>query len=211
MIDPGILKYAIEHTTVVDDLFTELERQTNLRTLYPRMLSGPYQGKFLEMISFLIKPKHILEIGTFTGYSTICLSRGLDEGGKVTTIEANAEYAAIAADFFTRAGIAGKVELVIGDALEVIPELNQSYDLVYIDAAKEQYSKYYELVFPLVKQGGFILADNVLWDGKVVDPDHSAEKETGGIVQFNEHVMSDDRVETILLTIRDGLMLTRKK
>ncbi|MBN1340383.1 MAG: class I SAM-dependent methyltransferase [Bacteroidales bacterium] len=210
MTDQKLLQYAQRHTAAPDALLTELERETNLKTLYPRMLAGAYLGKFLEMISRMIRPRYILEIGTFTGYSTICLSKGLADDGKMVTLEVNPEFAAIAAGYFSRAGIADRVEIRIGDALAIIPELHDNFDLVYIDAAKEQYTGYYERAYHKVRPGGFILADNVLWDGKVIDPAALNEKETNGIVRFNEHVAGDKRVERILLAIRDGLMLIRK-
>jgi len=174
------------------------------------MLSGPVQGRFLEMISRMIRPQRILEIGTFTGYSAICLAQGLAEGGVLHTIEAEAMYADLALEFFSKADLMEKIILHEGDALKIIPELDEIFDLVFIDAAKEHYCDYYDLVLDKVRKGGFILADNTLWDGKVLEEGGKGEPETRGIVAFNKLVQEDERVENVLLSLRDGVSVIRK-
>jgi predicted O-methyltransferase YrrM len=178
--------------------------------MYPRMLSGEVQGKFLEMISYMIRPQKILEIGTFTGYSAICLAKGLAEKGKLQTIEADPEIADFASGYFSKSGYADKIVQHIGNALEIVPKLGDIFDLVFIDADKENYLNYYKMVLPKLRKGGFILADNALWDGKVTKKSYYSEKETLGIREFNDHVQSDERVENVLVSIRDGIMMIRK-
>lgn len=211
MISKKLEAYASHMTTAEDPLLHELYRETHLKMMYPRMLSGALQGKMLEMLSHMIRPERILEIGTFTGYSAICLARGLKRGGTLNTIEINPEMVNFARTFFNRAGIADQVVQHTGAALEVIPTLTETWDLVFIDADKENYLAYYHLVMDQLKPGGFILADNVLWGGKVLDEQAKQDKETRGIVAFNEFVSRDDRVEQVLLTVRDGVLLLRKK
>jgi predicted O-methyltransferase YrrM len=182
------------------------------------MLSGPVQGRFLEMISRMIRPERILEIGTFTGYSAICLAQGLAEGGKLHTLEAEGAYAEIAREYFGKAGLTDRIILHEKDALQIIPELNEIFDLVFIDAAKELYIDYYKLVFDKVRKNGYILADNTLWDGKVLEAGRTGDKETWrqgdqetrGIIEFNKMVQEDERVENVLLSIRDGVSVIRK-
>jgi predicted O-methyltransferase YrrM len=210
MIEPGIEEYIESHTTPEPELLYELRRKTFLHTPYPRMLSGPVQGRFLEMISRMIRPARILEVGTFTGYSAICLAQGLAEGGRLHTIEAEGAYAEIAREYFDMAGLTEKIVLHESDALKVIPGLDEIFDLVFIDAAKEHYIDYFNLVFGKVRRGGFILADNTLWDGKVLEGERSGDVETRGIIAFNKLVQEDDRVENVLLSVRDGLMLVNK-
>lgn len=208
MIKKDYQEYADTHSSPDSELLNELYRETYLKTVYPRMISGSYQGKVLGMISHMIRPKTILEIGTFTGYSTICLSQGLPKDGKIHTIEVNPEMQDIFMKYFRKASIENDVVVHTGPALEIIPQLDETFDLVFIDADKENYLNYYNLVFEKVRMGGFILADNAFWDGKVIREDH--DKETRGITEFNEFVQNDPRVENVLLTIRDGLMLVRK-
>jgi predicted O-methyltransferase YrrM len=205
-----IEKYIKDHTTPEDDVLERLNRETHLRVLNPRMLSGHVQGKFLEMISRMICPERILEIGTYTGYSAICLARGLAQNGFLHTIEINPEPDEMAGKYFREAGLESKIIRHIGDALTLIPEMDIRFNLVFIDASKEHYSDYYHLVFDKVKPGGFILADNALWDGKVVLAKNSADKDTLGIMKFNDLVQQDKRVENVLLSERDGLMVIRK-
>jgi predicted O-methyltransferase YrrM len=159
----------------------------------------------------MISPARILEIGTFTGYSTICLSAGLAPGGMILTLEAEPAYAAIAREYFRKAGIDDRVRLLEGDALEIIPGLAEAFDLVFIDAAKEQYVDYYRAVFDKVRPGGFILADNALWDGRVLEGDAAKDSETRGIIRFNDEIQSDRRVENVLVSLRDGVMMIRKR
>lgn len=209
MIDSKIETYANDHSSTEDALLSELYRETHLKTVYPRMLSGPVLGKLLEMISRMIRPKRILEIGTFTGYATICMTRGLDANGLIHTIDVDPVMEDIYSKYFERAGITEQVHAHIGLASEVIPEIDETFDLVFIDADKENYPEYYELVFPKLRAGGFILADNVIWSGKVLDT--NPDKETIGIIQFNKKVQQDRRTDNVMLTLRDGLMLIRKK
>jgi caffeoyl-CoA O-methyltransferase len=210
MIDPHIEEYIENYTTMEPELLYELRRKTFLHTPYPRMLSGHVQGQFLRMISRMIRPERILEIGTFTGYSAICLAGGLAPGGKLHTIEADPSYAEIAREYFGKANLENRIVLHDGDALEIIPLLNETFDLVYIDAAKEHYSDYYNAVFEKVKPGGFILADNALWDGRVLEGESAKDPDTIGIISFNAEIHQDVRVENVLLSIRDGIMLIRK-
>ena len=174
------------------------------------MISGHYQGRLLSMISYMIHPSCILEIGTYTGYSAICLAEGLKEGGLIHTIEINVELEEIIKNNLTKAGIIDKVKLYIGNALEIIPELVFDFDMIFLDADKVNYLKYYELLVTNLKPGGIIIADNVLWSGKVV-AQNDQDKEARFLMQFNDYVISDIRVENILMPLRDGIMLIRKK
>lgn len=206
-----IENYILTHTSTEGPTLKELTRDTHIKTMFPRMLSGHLQGKFLEMISYMIKPETILEIGTFTGYSAICLASGLRHNGFLHTIEIDPEMNYIANQYFNKTGIQNKIIQHIGNALEIIPSLNHTFDLVFIDADKENYLNYYQLIFEKVNPSGFILADNALWDNKVILPDKKLDKETRGIIQFNSFVNKDDRVENMLLPLRDGIMILRKK
>jgi caffeoyl-CoA O-methyltransferase len=210
MIDPRIEEYIEQHSSPESELLHELNRKTFLDTPYPRMMSGQVQGRFLRMISLMIRPDRILEIGTFTGYSAIFLAGGLSPGGKLHTIEAEPAYAEIARGYFRKARLEDRIELHDGDALKIIPGLKETFDLVFIDAAKDHYSDYYRAVFDKVKPGGFILADNVLWDGRVLEGPSAKDTDTMGIIKFNEEIQKDTRVENVLVSIRDGVMLIRK-
>jgi caffeoyl-CoA O-methyltransferase len=210
-IDSKLDDYVCIHTSDEPQLLYELNRETHLKVLQPRMLSGHFQGRLLSMISKLISPENVLEIGTYTAYSTLCLLEGLKENGKITTIDINEELEDIVRKYIDKANAVEKIDYRIGDALEIIPSLNKTFDLVFIDADKSNYINYYNLVFDKVKSGGFILTDNVLWSGKVIQELKGDDLDTKIILEFNEMVKNDDRVETILLPIRDGLMLTRKK
>jgi predicted O-methyltransferase YrrM len=210
-IDQKLDDYVCLHTTEEDDLLKELNRQTHLKVLQPRMLSGHFQGRFLSMISKMIQPTSILEIGTYTGYSALCLAEGLKKGGKLTTIDKNAELEVFVRNFFEKSAYSENIEYVIADAMEYIPSINQSFDLVFIDADKGNYLNYYKLVIDMIPSGGYILADNVLWSGKVIDEKSMNDKDTKAIMEFNQFVMNDYRVENVLLPIRDGLFLMRKK
>ena len=204
-------QYITNHTEEEDSVLKDLNRETHLKILNPRMLSGHIQGKLLEQISKMIRPKYILELGTFTGYSAICLAKGLCEGGLIDTIEVNDELETFIHRYFSAAGIEQQVKLHIGNAEEIIPEMNKIFDLVFIDADKRRYPEYYRLVFDKVRSGGYILADNVLWDGKVAREPLPDDEYTRGIDEFNKIVQSDLRVENLLLPVRDGLMIIRKK
>ena len=210
MLDSQIEKYIEDHTTPESELLKELNRQTHLRTFYPRMLSGNVQGKFLEMICRMLQPKRILEIGTFTGYSAIAMAQGLPKDGLIYTLEVNGEMEDFISEFISKSGFNKKIKLLMGDALEIIPSLEEEFDLVFIDADKEQYVDYYKLAKTKLKKGGFIITDNVLWSGKVTESSSITDKETQGIVEFNELVKNDIEVEQVMLSIRDGLMLIRK-
>ncbi|MDE5555673.1 MAG: O-methyltransferase [Muribaculaceae bacterium] len=188
----------------------ELYRRTHLTRLYARMCSGHVQGRLLAMLSKMISPKRVLELGTFTGYSALCLAEGLSEDGDLHTIEIDDEAEDELLELFASAPGGERITLHIGDALETIAKLDGEWDLVFIDANKRNYCEYYDLVFPRVKPGGYIIADNTLWDGKVVDPDaHDAQTE--GILAFNDRIASDNRVEKVILPIRDGMTVIRKK
>lgn len=203
-------QYIINHTSPEDNYLHELDRETNLNVLRSRMLSGHLQGQILSMVSCMIKPKCILEIGTFTGYSALCLTKGLAEGGQLHTIEIDDELESIAQKYFLKSGMADRIVQHIGDAREIIPTIGQSFDLVFIDADKREYCDYYRLVFDYIPVGGFILADNVLWDGKVVDANAAGEEQTRGILGFNDLVQNDSRVKNVILPVRDGIMLVQK-
>ncbi len=209
MLNPELDRYIDNHTSDENELLYDLDRETNLKTTMPRMLSGKVQGKFLEMISRMINPNRILEIGTFTGYSTICLAAGLKPSGKLYTIESNPEMESVITKYISHTNFNKKIELIIGDALIEIPKIVDLFDLVFIDANKEQYIQYYKLAKKKLISGGYIIADNVIWSEKVlntVNPD----RETLAIQSFNDYVKSDKEVEQVMLSVRDGLLLIRK-
>jgi len=207
----NIFQYIVNHSDKEDKILTDLSRKTHLETIHPRMLSGHLQGKFLEFISKMIKPERILEIGTFTGYSAICLAKGLSENGLLYTIEINDERKPIIDEFIKKAGFSDKIKLLIGDAIKVIPEITELFDLVFIDADKPNYLNYFKVVFPKLKPGGFIIVDNVLWDGKVIKKVMKDDVSTKGIIDFNNYIQNNELVENLMLPLRDGLMLIRKK
>jgi len=207
-ISNELAAYAEAHTSPESPLLKKINRHTHANVLKPRMLSGHLQGRFLSMISNMVRPSSILEIGTYTGYSAICLCEGLRPGGKLVTIERNEELEGLLRAWFREAGLDQSIDLRIGDAAAILKELKGTFDLVFIDADKENYANYYDLVIDRVSSGGFILADNVLWSGKVVDG--SADKDTRAILSFNMKVHNDPRVENVLLPVRDGIMLARK-
>jgi len=202
-------QFLLENSTPEDPLLEDLYRQTHIRFVNPNMVSGHLQGKLLEFISRMIKPENILEIGTFTGYSAICLSKGLKPGSKLVTIEVNDELTSFSHSYFLRAGIESKIKQMTGNALEIIPELDLMFDLVFIDGDKREYCDYYMLIKDKVNPGGFILADNVLWGGKALEM-NSSDPQTKGILDFNEMVKNDNTVEKIILPLRDGLTIIRK-
>ncbi len=202
--------YIVEHSEKEPAILAELNRMTHLNVMRPRMLSGNLQGQFLKMLCELVRARRVLEIGTYTGYAAISMAMGVADGGLVHTIDINDELEDIVRDFVRRSGMEERIRFHVGDAREVIPRLNETFDLVFMDADKRQYMDYYRLVFDRVRPGGMIVADDVLWDGKVVDAG-SRDAQTRGISEFNDFVQSDFRVENILLPVRHGLMLIRKK
>jgi len=202
-------QYLENHTRDEGDVLKALERETYLKVLMPTMVSGHVQGQTLRMLSRMINPKYILEIGTFTGYSGICLSDGLQDGGKLITLDINEELENMVRGYFKKAGVENKIDYMIGNAVDIIPKLNYTFDLVFIDADKENYSRYYDLVWPKLKPGGYIIADNVLWSGKVVKP--NPDKDTRAIMAFNDKVQADSRVDNVMIPQRDGIMVIRKK
>lgn len=208
-IHPELEAYATNFSAPESDVLAALSRETHLKTTMPRMLSGHLQGRFLSMLSSLIHPKSILEIGTFTGYSTICLAEGLSENGKLHTIDCNDETGVIAKKYVAQAGLTSKVEFLNGDAVEIIPTLQGKFDLCFIDADKENYLNYFHLVIGKMNPGGLIIADNVLWSGKVIEPVKPNDKETEGLIHFTQVASADPRVTPLLLPIRDGLLLLR--
>ncbi|HUW04831.1 MAG TPA: O-methyltransferase [Williamwhitmania sp.] len=208
--DRKLEQYILEHTQPEEELLKELDRNTNLNTVHPRMLSGHLQGVVLEMISKMVFPAAILEIGTFTGYSALCLAKGLSANGVLHTIEIDDELAPLAQSYFDRASYGKQIKLHIGNAIDIIPTLITQFDLAFIDGDKRQYIEYFKAIMPFMKIGSFILADNVLWDGKVVSSVASSDAQTKGILNFNDFVHNDSSVENVLLPIRDGIMLLRK-
>lgn len=202
--------YLLQHIEPEDPVLYGLYRETHLNVVNARQMAGHLQGTILSMLSKMIQPTCILEIGTFTGYAAICLARGLREGGKLYTIEANDELRDITTRYFEKSGLVQKIELINGNALEIVPTLQHSFDIVFIDAEKNDYLHYYELVFDKVKNGGYIFADNVLWDGKVFDPT-SNDRTTQSLREFNKKVNDDPRVEVVILPVRDGLTVIRKR
>jgi len=210
IIPEDIQHYAENCSTREPEILFALNRETHTDFLYPRMLSGHLQGRFLSMISTMIRPRRILEIGTYTGYSAICLAEGLQEEGVLHTIELNDENELKIREYLKKAGMEEKIQLHFGNALEIIPGLDETFELIFLDADKENYLNYYNLVFKKLKLGGIILADNTLWSGKTLDLAQT-DKETEGIREFNEAVTQDSRVDNVLLTIRDGIMMIRKK
>jgi caffeoyl-CoA O-methyltransferase len=209
-IDERLNAYAEQHTSSESDLLNDLNRQTHLKILQPRMLSGHIQGRLLSMFSQMIQPKCILEIGTYTGYSALCMAEGLQKDGKLITIDVNEELAPFTKSYFDKSDYAKQIDFRIGNAMEIIPSLNETIDLVFIDADKENYSNYFDLVIDKVSKGGFIIADNVLWSGKVIEPIKPNDKDTQALVEFNTKIHNDPRVENVLAPVRDGLMIIRK-
>jgi predicted O-methyltransferase YrrM len=207
-LPPDIHRYAEQHTTPENETLKKINRQTHAQVMMPRMLSGHLQGTFLSMISHMIRPSSILEVGTYTGYSALCLAAGLKDNGRLFTIDINEELEEQVRASFAESGLADRITYLIGDARKIIPTVPGNFDLVFIDADKENYAHYFDLVIDRVNLNGFILADNVLWSGKVLN--EKPDKDTRAIVAFNQKVHDDPRVENILLPIRDGIMLMRK-
>lgn len=211
-MEPDLLLYAEAHTTPEPAVLASLNRETHLTQVYPQMLSGHLQGAFLKMVSAMLRPRRVLEIGTFTGYSAIALGSGMSAADNplLHTLEANPELEDTIRKYIREAGLEHRIVLHIGQAAEIIPTLDESWDLVFIDADKPGYTEYYEMVMPRLRKGGIIIADNVLWDGKVTGDPAKMDRDTRGIHTFNTMVQNDPRVENVLLPIRDGLMVIRK-
>lgn len=203
--------YIIAHADEEQPVLNELNRKTHIEKLYPEMLSGNIQGQFLKMISQMLQPKSILEVGTYTGYATICMATGLADDGIIHTIDINEELKEITNTYFIKAGIDHKVKMHIGDAIDIIPTLNEVFDLVFLDADKANYPLYYPIIKSKLRSGGIILADNVLWSGKILEPVVPKDKATKGILAFNKMVKEDGSVEKFILPLRDGVFMIRKK
>ena len=203
--------YILSHIDTEPEYLYRLWRATNIYMLHGRMASGHLQGRLLKMLVRMIRPKNILEVGTFSGYSALCMAEGLDDGGKVYTFEINDEQEDFTRPWIENSPVADKIEFVIGDAITEAPKLGIAFDMAFIDGDKRTYVETYEMVLSLLNPGGFILADNTLWDGHVTDPAYNKDHQTQGIRRFNDHVAQDDRVEKVILPLRDGLTLIRKK
>ena len=208
-IDPLLDQYVCDHTAQEGELLKKINRETHLEVLQPRMLSGHFQGRVLSMFSKMIKPNRILEIGTYTGYSALCLAEGLTAEGKLVTIDVNEELENRVRGYFDSSEFSQKITYLVGNAIKLIPTINEKWDIVFIDADKLNYLNYYHLVFSSVKVGGYIIADNVLWSGKVADSTKQ-DRETNVLREYNDFVHNDRRVEEVLMPIRDGLMIARK-
>jgi predicted O-methyltransferase YrrM len=202
--------YVCDHTDIESDLLKELNRETNVKVLNPRMLSGHYQGRVLSMLSKMIRPNRILELGTYTGYSALCLAEGLTENGRLITVDVNPELEEMVDKYIQKSPFKNQIQQIIGNGMDVIPTLNEEFEIVFIDADKRNYAAYYDLVFDKVKKGGYIISDNVLWSGKVVNDYEKSDLDTKILKDFNAKLHNDSRVESVLLPIRDGLMIVRK-
>lgn len=203
--------YILSHSDEEGSLLSTLYRDANVNLLRPRMLAGHLQGRILKMFCRMLRPHRVLEIGTYTGYATLCMAEGLEEGALIHTIEINDEMEDFIMKYFPRSPYKDKIKLHFGDALELIPTLGETFDMVYIDGDKRQYSDYFETAFPYIRQGGLILADNTLWDGKVIEEVHSSDRQTEEILHFNDKIKNDDRIEKVILPLRDGLTMIWKK
>ena len=206
-----IEKYVLAHSAPEGDYLYRLYRATNIHTIHGRMASGHLQGRLLKMLVSMIRPKNILEVGTFSGYSAICMAEGLDEGGKVWTFEINDEMEDFTRPWIENSPVADKIDFRIGDANVEAPKLGVTFDLAFVDGDKRTYVETYEMVLSMLRPGGYIIADNTLWDGHVTDPAYDHDHQTQGIRQFNDHVAADNRVEQVIVPLRDGLTLIRKK
>lgn len=209
-IDDNILNYSISKSEKESKLLNDLYRETYLKVLNPRMISGHYQGRILSLISKIISPKKILEIGTYTGYSAICLCEGMDKDGILHTIDNNKELVEIQNKYFKKAILTNKIVQHSGDAKNIIPTIEEEFDIVFIDADKESYPEYYDLIINKVRSGGIIIADNILWSGKILEKVEKDDQATKSIIEFNNKIIEDDRVKNIILPIRDGLNIVRK-
>lgn len=203
-------EYISAHIEPEGDLLKSLYRETNIKLLNPRMASGHIQGRLLKSFVQMIRPKNVLELGTFTGYATLCMAEGLPENGHIDTIEIDDELEGFIKKWIDKSPYKDKITLHIGDAVKVVPTLNKKFDLVFLDAEKREYPDYYKQLFDYVELGGYIIADNTLWDGHVVDPEYSKDKQTKAIKEFNDMVVADSRVSVSIVPIRDGLTIIRR-
>lgn len=210
-MESALNRYIRRHSTLPSEALLWIEKQTNIRTNYPRMLSGPVQGELLKMLVEISGAERVLEIGSFTGYSSACMALGLPEGGHIDALELNDELEELMREGWERAGVSDLITLHLGDAVQTLGSLSGGYDFAFIDANKRQYLEYYELVLPLMRSGGLIVADDVLWDGKVYADIPSGDAQTRALLEFNDRVASDPRVEVVMLPLRDGLSLIRKR
>lgn len=210
-IADSIQQYCDAHSDEQNELLQKIDRETHTQVMMPRMLSGHFQGRVLAMLSHMIQPKCILEIGTYTGFSALCMAEGMSKDAQLITLDINEELEDRVRGYFTESPFNEMIDYRIGNALDLIPKIEESLDLVFIDADKKNYLNYYKLVFDKVRSGGYIIADNVLWSGKVVQTEKKTDKDTQAILDFNRWVQEDDRVENVLFPIRDGLMVVRKK
>jgi caffeoyl-CoA O-methyltransferase len=211
IVSSEIQEYAERHTSSESELLTELLEKTYSERSDKSMLSGFYQGRLLAMLSKMLHPRRILEIGTYMGYSALCLAEGLTDDGKIITLDIQPETNEVAKEFWAKTPLYSKIESYLGDALEIIPRLAETFDLVFIDADKPNYKHYYDLIFPKMRVGGIILADNVLWSGKVLDTETNNDESTVALSEFNKKIQADERVSNILFAVRDGLMVVRKE
>ena len=209
-IDEKLLNYCINHSSKEPEILKELNRQTHIRTLNPRMICGKHQGRFLSIISKIIRPKKILEIGTFTGYSTLCLAEGLEKEGRIDTIDNNYELKKIQNYFFNLSKLEDQINQFTCDAIEILPKLKDKYDLIFLDADKKNYLNYLNLIVPLLSKKGVLISDNVLWSGKVISVNENNDSETEILKKFNHKLSNHKNLETVLLPIRDGISLSMK-
>ena len=214
IVSPEIQDYAEKHTSAESEVLAELREKTFRERDDKSMLSGFYQGRLLAMFSRMVQPKRILEIGTYMGYSAMCLAEGLAQGGKIITLDVNEEFNKMAKSFWTKSAYNDKIESFVGNALEIVPALDETFDLVFIDADKPSYLSYYNLVFPKLRIGGIVIADNVLWSGKVLEAENNGaeiDSNTKSLHEFNQKIQTDERVSNVLFAVRDGLMIVRKE
>lgn len=209
-ISDQISEYAEMHTSPESELLRKINRETHLEVLFPRMLSGQIQGRILSTFSKMVRPEIILEIGTYTGYSALCLAEGLTASGKIITLDKNAELEDRVRGYFNESAFKDQIDFRVGDAMKLVPEIDEQIDLAFIDADKVNYTNYYDLIFNNLASGGFIIADNVLWSGKVVEDNSKLDEDTLALKAFNKKIQEDERVENVLMPVRDGLMVIRK-
>ena len=207
-IDKNWLEYALLHSDPVPELLQKLERETYQKVLQPRMLTGPLQGRFLSLVAKLVKPKRILEIGTFTGYATLCLAEGLEEKGEIYTIDQNEELVYFHEKYFKKSHLEKQIHFCLGNAQKILPKLDGPFDLVYLDADKINYDLYFECALPIMQRGSLFIADNVLWDGKVLGKENKKDSVTRALKEFNIKLKNDDRIQTVMIPIRDGITLS---